>query len=332
MFKRSETMTNSLELLSQLSEANTYQPYLKKQPIAQEWLAETAEIVKDVPLRVLIVLSQQPSETGSGIFLREVVDELQKMGHRPYLLAAHYRPLSSVDFPSLSNDQIYTMIFDNKKNTDIAEISFAIPGMSLDMPYLHVTFRSLSEAMLNEYCRAWIAKLQTIVEKIRPHIIHVNHLWLLPGIARVAVPWMPIVATSHGTDYKLLLDAPTFARLILPGVQYLDVVMPISSDTAYASVTAFGVRSDRVHVIGNGYNEHLFRILPRGDGDHVLWKLLARFQDLPPWNKLVLYVGKFADYKGVPYLIRAAKLYSEMSQDNVLTLIVGEGSKQARVT
>src|SRR6266567_1157536 len=252
--QRSETVTNSLELLSQVSKANSYQSDLIKQSIVQEWLTETAEIMKDGSLRVLIVLSQQPSGTGSGIFLREVVDELQKLGHKPYLFAAHYRPLSGIDFPSLS------------------------------------------EAMLNEYCDAWIAKLRTVVEKIRPHIIHVNHLWLLPGIARVAVPWIPIVATSHGTDYKLLVDAPKFASLVLPGVQHLDAVMPISSDTADASVTTFGVHSDKVHVIGNGYNEHLFRVLPQGGSDHVHWKFLAQFQDLPSWNKLVLYVGKFADY------------------------------------
>src|SRR5260370_14810410 len=101
--QRSETVTNSLELLSQISEANTYRLDLIKQLMMQKWLAETAEIMKLGSLRVLIVLSQQPSGTGSGIFLREVVDELQKLGHRPYLLAAHYPPLSTIDFPSLSS-------------------------------------------------------------------------------------------------------------------------------------------------------------------------------------------------------------------------------------
>src|SRR5690348_14696671 len=164
--------------------------------LVEQWLAETTEFTVEKSLRVLIVLSQQPSETGSGVYLREVVSELQKLGHKPYLLAAYYRPLSNVDFPILSNNQIYTMIFNNTGNSDIAEISFPIPGMSLDMPYLHVPFRELSDGMLNEYCIAWIRKLRSVVEKVRPHIIHVNHLWLLPGIARLAVPWIPIVATS----------------------------------------------------------------------------------------------------------------------------------------
>lgn len=298
--------------------------------LMRQWFAETTEFTAEQSLRVLIVLSQQPSETGSGVYLREVVSELQKLGHTPYLLAAHYRPLSNIDFPSLSNDQIYTMIFNNTKNSDIADVSFPIPGMSLDMPYLHLPFRALSDSMLNEYCKAWISKIRSVVEKVRPHIIHVNHLWLLPGIARLAVCWIPIVATSHGTDYKLLVDSPKFEPLVLPGVRSLDAVMPISSDTADTSVRNFGVSSEKVKIIGNGYNRDLFQVLPHDSGNDILRGILARYNNLSSWKKLVLYVGKFADFKGIPYLIRAAKIYNEMRQDDVLTLIVGEGSRQVR--
>ncbi len=278
------------------------------------------------------MLSQQPSETGSGVYLREVVAELQKLGHRPYLLAAHYRPLSTIDFPGLANDQIYTMIFDNNENSASADISFPIPGMSLDMPYLHLPFRELSESNLNEYRNAWIAKIRSVAERVRPDVMHVNHLWLLPGIAREAVPGIPIVATSHGTDCKLLVDSPSFKPQVLPGVQSLDAVMPISSDTAEASVSDFGVAPGKVNLIGNGYNQDLFQVLPRDCGNDILRGILARYKDLPPWNKLVLYVGKFAEFKGLPYLIRAAKMYNEKEQDGVLTLIVGEGSREVRAS
>jgi glycosyltransferase involved in cell wall biosynthesis len=319
------------DLLAPLSALNGgSSPQIADCALAEQWFAETTEFTAEQSLRVLIVLSQQPSETGSGVYLREVVSELQKLGHKPYLLAAHYRPLSDIDFPSLSNDQIYTMIFNNTKNSDRAEISFPIPGMSLDMPYLHLPFRALSDSMLNEYCNAWISKIRSVVEKVRPHIIHVNHLWLLPGIARAAVPWVPIVATSHGTDYKLLVDSPRFGPGVLPGVQSLDMVMPISHDTADASIRDFGVRPEKVHIIGNGYNRDLFQVLPRDSGNDLLRDILARYNNLSSWKKLVLYVGKFADFKGIPYLIRAAKIYSGRRQDDVLTLIVGEGSRQVR--
>src|SRR5579884_1755395 len=98
--------------------------------LMQDWLLETANLTADSSLRILIVLSQQPTQTGSGVYVRELVEELQKLGHKPYLLAAHYRTLSTTDFPFLPESQIYTMIFDNGENSDIAEIRFPIPGMS----------------------------------------------------------------------------------------------------------------------------------------------------------------------------------------------------------
>jgi glycosyltransferase involved in cell wall biosynthesis len=323
-------MENYLKKMHQLSIFDNQPLPEWKRSLMQEWLAETASLTAESSLRILIVLSQQPSETGSGVYVREIVKELQKLGHKPYLLASHYRPLSTVDLPFLPDNQIYTTIFDNGDNSEIAEISFPIPGMSLDMPYLHVPFRELSESMLEEYCTVWISKLEVLIQKIHPHIIHINHLWLMAGIARSAVPWMPIVATSHGSEYLLLQDTPAFAPAIIPGVQSLDAVMPISKDTAQDAVKVLGVYPDRIHIIGNGYNQDLFQIMHRERGEPVLQRILARFQDLPSWNKLVLYVGKFADYKGVPYLIRAAKIYSEANDCSVITFIVGEGSKKVR--
>jgi len=281
-------------------------------------------------LRVLIILSQQPSETGSGVYLKEVVEELRELGHVPYLLAAHYRPLSSSDFPSLSDDQIFTLIFSNHENTDDAEISFPIPGMSLDMPYLHVNFRDLTPEMLDEYCTVWLKKIRQVVDLVHPDIIHVNHLWLLPGIVHKVVSWIPIVATSHGTDYKLLVDAPAFKPMVLPGVQQLDAIMPVSGEIAQIVNTIFGVSSEKIRIVGNGYNQRLFFVRPPGAGQEALERLLSDFDVDLSEKKIVLSVGKFAGYKGVPYLIRAAKIYSQAYGDKVLTLIVGEGSPRAK--
>lgn len=281
-------------------------------------------------LRILIILSQQPSETGSGVYLKEVVEELRELGHVPYLLAAHYRPLSNADFPSLSNEQIFTLIFSNHENAGDAEISFPIPGMSLDMPYLHVNFRDLTPEMLNEYRTAWLKKIWRVVDLIHPDIIHINHLWLLPGIVREVVSWVPVVATSHGTDYKLLVDAPAFKPLVLPGVQQLDAVMPVSGEIAHIVHTVFGVSSEKIQIVGNGHNHGLFFVRPPGSGRKELERLLSNFDVDLPGKKIVLCVGKFAGYKGVPYLIQAAKIYSPMYQNKVLTLIVGEGSPGAK--
>jgi glycosyltransferase involved in cell wall biosynthesis len=106
--------------------------------------------------------------------------------------------------------------------------------------------------------------------------------------------------------------------------------MAISTNTARDTIEMLGVSPDRIHIIGNGYNPRLFHIMERKQGEPILGRLLSRYHALPPWNKLVLYVGKFAAYKGLPYFIRAAAAYTNGETSNVLTLIVGEGSKTVR--
>lgn len=296
----------------------------------QQWSASVKALCGMAPLRILLVLGQQPGQTGSGVYLREVVAELQNQGHEPHLLAAHYRPLTSDDFPSLRDGQIHTVVYCDGRNKSSADIGFAIPGMSLDMPYLHLPYRELSESMLEQYCLAWSRKLGDLIKRIEPHIVHVNHLWLLPGIARTAAPWLPIVATAHGTAYKLLQDKPAFADIVSPGVQSLDAIMPISENTCRQAVQAFDALPERMHVTGNGYNPRLFRIMDRDKGSQILRRLLTKCGRAQGVDRLVLYVGKFADYKGIPYLVKAAGLYGKASGGEVTTLIVGAGSDPYR--
>lgn len=296
-----------------------------RQPL-QEWYAQTVKIDTQ-PLRILIVLSQQPGETGSGVFLRETVHELQKLGHTPYLLAAHYRPLSSADFQGLPDDHIDTLIFSDQHNSPNAEVNFPIPGMSPDMPYLHISFHKLTDEQLEEYCAAWVHKIREVVDKVQPHILHVNHLWFLPAVACLATPWLPIVATAHGTESMLLEAYPKFGQYIKPSIPFLEAVMAVSETVAERSIVNYGLSPDKVFIIGNGYNPDLFKIIKGSQPREALDSLLASHSKTPAWDKLVLYVGKFAGYKALSYFIHAAKRYTELSDYKVITLIVGSGSE-----
>src|SRR5438105_4450841 len=77
-------MQYSLDSLKHLEPDSYSSQQLISDPLVEQWRVETKEFSAKEPLRVLIVLSQQPSETGSGVYLREVVSELQKRGHKPY--------------------------------------------------------------------------------------------------------------------------------------------------------------------------------------------------------------------------------------------------------
>ena len=279
-------------------------------------------------LRVLAVLSQRPGQTGSGVYLRELASQLSKLGHEVHLLAAGYEILTRNDFPQLPNEQIHTVTFSDKNSNNTVDLNFPISGMSLDMPYLHIPFRNLNKWMLEKYISVWISRIQELVDKIQPDIIHVNHLWLLPEITRLAAPKLPIIATAHGSSILLLQDKPDFSSLITPGINALDAIISVSQNLALSIEEIFNIPREKVFVIENGYNPHLFRVQPR---NLVIPKVQEIIPSLVPYHykKIVLFVGKFAAYKGLPYLLRAAEIFNK-SLSGILTLIVGDGSRDVR--
>ncbi|HHH42044.1 MAG TPA: glycosyltransferase, partial [Chloroflexi bacterium] len=294
---------------------------------ARLWQDRVARLTPEAPLRVLMLLSQRPGQTGSGVYLREVVGELQRAGHQVTVLAGAYHPIRGDEVGGLPDDHVHTLLFSEDEANPQGDVPFPISGMSLQMPYPSRPFRDLTEAQLNTYLRAFYGKIRRLALDFRPDLIHVNHLWLLNPIARLAAPWLPIVTTVHGTAYKLLLDAPRFGPLVRPGVQSVERVMPISPRTGEQAVQAFGVEASRVRVIGNGYNHRLFRLQ---SVDRAALFAHYRIRLPNPKARIVLCVSKFADYKGLPYLIRAAAHYHRAFPEPVATLIVGEGPPEAR--
>lgn len=321
-------MPTYLEQLEQISVGGGSSRLPLSQLSNADWFQAPSNFKAENPLTILIVLSQQPGETGSGVFLREIATELTKLGHKLHILAAHYRHLTPDDFPFIPEDQIHTLIFDNGRNSTNADVSFAIPGMSLDMPYPHQPFYTLTDTMLEEYCQKWANKIDQLIRQIQPDVIHVNHLWLLPGIITIVAPQIPLVGTYHGSEHNLLQKSyERYAKLISPGIGRLQVVMPVSRGVSEQAVTEFKVPKERITVIENGYNAELFRVLPKELVQPKLEALLTQRMVPRKWDKLVLYVGKFANYKGLPYLIRAANEYGRSARENILTLIVGDGTE-----
>ncbi len=274
-----------------------------------------------------MLLSQRPGQTGSGVYLREVVRELRQAGHDVTVLAGAYQPIRGHEVGGLPDARTYTVLFSQDEDNPTGDVPSRISGMSIQMPYPTRPFRKLTEAQLNTYLQAFYREIRRLALDFRPDVVHVNHLWLLNAITRLAAPWLPIATTVHGTAYKLLMDAPCFGPLIRPGVQSVERVMPISPRTGEQAVNAFGVEESRIRVIGNGYNHRLFRI-QTVDRQALFERYAIR---LPaPEARIVLCVSKFAEYKGLPYLIRAAGYYHHVFDEPVATLIVGEGPAEER--
>jgi glycosyltransferase involved in cell wall biosynthesis len=176
---------------------------------------------------------------------------------------------------------------------------------------------------------------------------------------------MPLLCFTHGTELKMYDnerrgDRPDeFPLRFLPFVQGekifdyadpehgVDVVAAISAEQVEAFLRLFPeFPRERVVLSANGYNQHVFHRLTEptdvyADRAAVLagfatqpYEGSARAPEpvAPPdgFDAVVVFCGKFADWKRLDALLRAAAVY-ERPEPRILTLVVGSGPREAQV-
>ncbi|HEY7048386.1 MAG TPA: glycosyltransferase [Jatrophihabitantaceae bacterium] len=173
-------------------------------------------------------------------------------------------------------------------------------------------------------------------------------------------PRMPLLCFAHGTELKMFNheragDSPDeFPLRFLPFMQRekifdfaapehgIDVAAAISAEQVDALVDVFPeFPRERVILSPNGYNQDVFR--PPADGTDPA-AVLARFStqplegsDLEPepvvppegFDAVVAFCGKFADWKRLDALLRAAAIY-EKDERRIITLVIGSGPPEAQ--
>ena len=100
----------------------------------------------------------------------------------------------------------------------------------------------------------------------------------------------------------------------------------------------FPFAANKVELLENGYDPKIFYVDKNIDKEEVFSKLTT---DKTPdgkistdYDTLVLFVGKFADFKGIDSLLTAAKQYEEQGKEQgkkILTLIVGSGALEKKL-
>lgn len=114
------------------------------------------------------------------------------------------------------------------------------------------------------------------------------------------------------------------------------IVISDAQKEKFASLFPFA--ADKVSLLENGYDPKIFYVDKTVDRNEAISELTS---DRTPdgkidsnYDNLVLFVGKFADFKGIDSLLSAAKIYEEelKKQDKkVLTLIVGSGALEPKL-
>jgi glycosyltransferase involved in cell wall biosynthesis len=237
---------------------------------------------KSKKLNILHLLSQRPDSTGSGIYLQAMLREAKACGHNNFLVAGIQSHMPA-DLDCIDPHRCLFVKFLD------ADISYSIVGMSDVMPYESKKFCDLSSDDLSEYEKSFSTTFKDAVRMFKPDVIHSHHLWLISSVARRLFPDIPMLTTCHGSDLRQFQNCPHLQNRVTRGCRQLDAVMALSETQKKDIVSMYRLPSEKVFVVGAGYNDSLFFQKPKPQPDPVQ----------------LIYAGKLSRAKGVPWLLRS---------------------------
>ncbi len=241
--------------------------------------------------RVLHILSQRPSLTGSGITLDALVRLAREAGWEQQVVVGVPAGGPPSEVGGLAAGAIHPLTFVGPESAADSMLPFAVPGMSDVMPYRSSRWSLLTGEQVVDYCRAWRDHLGAIIQQFRPHLIHAHHVWLVSSLLKELAPDTPVAVHCHGTGLRQMILCPHLARPVREGCSAVDRFVVLHGEHARDYAEALELGAERFTVVGAGYREDLFH--PR-----------ERAGDASP---ALLYAGKLSRAKGLPWLLDAVQ-------------------------
>ena len=276
-------------------------------------------------MKILSIIAQKPSSTGSGIYLTELVAHFKNKGHEQEIICATYFD-DEINIKSLDSDNDRMIKF-NKVIFDTKDLPLKIAGMSDVMPYESIKYSYLAENSdkLSIWQNAFKEKFVATIESFKPDLIICHHLYLLTAmvvnylkteIVKNEPLYKPLIfGICHNTDLRQYQQTNLKREYIKDNIKLLDRIFVPSSEHKNKVIDIFDVDDSKVETIGIGYNNNIFKILDkRSDIDNTFNSSIIK----------ILYVGKLSKKKGVLSLVKA---FNSLKKENLsLTLIGGAGS------
>ncbi len=233
--------------------------------------------------RVLHVLSQRPSLTGSGVTLDALVSHAAAAGWDQQVVVGVPTDDPCPTVGGLALERVQPLRF------GAGELDFPVPGMSDVMPYPSTRFAAMTADQLDRYGEAWRRHVGAVVGLFQPDLIHSHHLWLVSALLKDIAAGLPVVTQCHATGFRQMELCPHLEPGVRRGCARNDRFLVLHRGHAEQLARQLGVSGDRVHVVGAGFREDLF---------HARGRAPAR----PP---RLMYVGKLSAAKGLPWLLDA---------------------------
>ncbi|MFH1999279.1 MAG: glycosyltransferase family 4 protein [Planctomycetota bacterium] len=255
--------------------------------------------------KVLHLLAQRPSLTGSGITLDALVRHAARAGWEQCVACGVPAEDPQPEVGGLASDRIFPLVFGR------GELTFPVPGMSDVMPYPSSRFSRLSQEQILRYRAAWKGQIEKVLTCFKPDLIHAHHLWIMSSLVKDVAPQIPLMIHCHATGLRQMALCPDLAETVRRGCSRADRILVLHKDHADRVRRELGMPEWRVPIVGSGYGDELFHARHRREADSK--------------EKHLLYVGKYSSAKGLPWLLDAVERVAEV-HPGLMLHVAGDGA------
>ena len=224
-------------------------------------------------MRILSILAQKPSSTGSGVYLMELVRQFSLQGQEQAVIAGVYEEDPS-PFPKEVRYRPVTF-----KTTGLP---FPIFGMSDEMPYESSRYRDMTPSNRRQFADAFLQALDEVVASFSPDLILCHHLYLLTALVREHLPRHRIYGFCHNTDLRQMVKTDLERDFIRDQIRRLDRIFVPQLSQQEEVRRIFGVEEEKIRQIGIGYNQERIRILLCGEETDLCGKDFRKKRSLQP--------------------------------------------------
>ncbi len=260
-------------------------------------------------MRILIINHFPLAGSGSGVYTMNVAKSLRNKGNEVCIIM----PENTVNYEKPEGIKLHPVFFKDKEEID-GQLPFNFPCFTTH-PRSLLNFYDLTEEQMQMYIKAFKDAIDEEVKEFKPDIIHGQHIWILSSLG--AGYDIPLVVTAHGTDLIGHNKSEKFHAYSNKAANEAKKIVTISENNNDLVLSTFASAKGKTVLLKNGYDNNVF--YPEACDKKEVLKSLGIDKE---YKKVVSFVGKLTEIKGVDVLLNAAKIYED---DDTLTLIAGNG-------
>lgn len=129
---------------------------------------------------------------------------------------------------------------------------------------------------------------------------------------------LPLVITCHGTDIQGFVESDRYHDYCNKAADACGAIICISEKNAKEARESYPKNANKTIIMPNGYDSQIF-YPEKIDRDDVL----ASHGIKKHYKNLVSFAGKFAHFKGIDILLKAAAIYED---EDTATVLAGDGA------